>query len=602
MASAAERKPEIHDMDTVNKNEAGDAEKKSASDGDLHHTENPADHAITAADKEHYEKYGTYDRYEITEEDCYDELGFCFPTWKKWTILSIVFMVQVSMNFNTSLYSNAVGGISEEFGVSKQAARLGAAIFLITYAFGCELWAPWSEELGRWPILQLSLFFVNIWQIPVGIAPNFGTILGFRALGGLSTAGGSVTLAMVADMWEPDNQQYAVAFIVFSSVGGSVLGPIAGGFVEQFLAWRWNIWIQLIFGGAVQIAHAIFVPETRTTVLMDRIAKKRRTEGEKNGKPENIWGPNELKTFKERFSVHEILVTWVRPFRMFVTEPIVLVLSLLSGFSDAIIFMFLQSYALVYEQWNFSAYAIGLTFIAIGIGYFIAWFSFFPAIKRNERLRRDHPDDERSQYEARLWWLLYTAPCLPIGLIIFAWTSTGPPIHWIGSLIGSAIIGIANYAIYMATIDYMICAYGPYSASATGGNGWARDFLAGVLTLPATPFFSNIGGENHLAYASTILFAISLLLVVSVYVIYWKGPELRKRSPFAQQLSAARDETGGRRVSSLPGMYGSRANSFAQQGGSMPNSRRGSVVRGVPGGENRYAMHRRQSARSAGGA
>jgi MFS family permease len=363
---------------------------------------------------------------------------------------------------------------------------------------------------------------------------------------------------------------------------------------------RWNIWIQLIFGGAVQLAHAIFVPETRTTVLLDRIAKKRRAEGEKNGKPNNIWGPNELKTFKERFSFHEILVTWIRPFRMFLTEPIVLVLSLLSGFSDAIIFMFLQSYALVYAQWDFPAYAVGLTFVAIGIGYFIAWFSFFPAIKRNERIRRDHPDDERSQYEARLWWLLYTAPCLPIGLIIFAWTSTGPPIHWMGSLVGSAIIGIANYAIYMATIDYMICAYGPYSASATGGNGWARDFLAGVLTLPATPFFQNIGGDLHLAYASTILFCISLLLVVSVYVIYWKGPELRARSPFAQQLSAARDETGGRRVSSLPGMYGSRANSLVHQGASMPNSRRGSVVRGVPGGENRYEMHRRQSARSTG--
>lgn len=51
----------------------------------------------------------------------------------------------------------------------------------------------------------------------------------------------------------------------------------------------------------------------------------------------------------------------------------------------------------------------------------------------------------------------------------------------------------------------MIAAYGPYSASATGGNGWARDFLAGALTLPATPFFNNIGGEYHLAYASTIL-------------------------------------------------------------------------------------------------
>lgn len=588
MASAAEVPPRIHDPATVGNFDAADAEKKdSSSDLEHHHAENPAGHADSDADREHYEKYGTYDRYEITEEDCYEELGFAFPSWKKWLILSIVFLVQVSMNFNTSLYSNAIGGISEEFSVSKQAARLGAALFLITYAFGCELWAPWSEELGRWPVLQLSLFFVNIWQIPVGIAPNFGTILAFRALGGLSTAGGSVTLAMVADMWEANEQQYAVAFIVFSSVGGSVLGPIVGGFVEQFLAWRWNIWIQLIFGGAVQIAHAILVPETRTTVLMDRIAKKRRKEGEKNGKPVNVWGPNELKTFKERFNPREIMTTWLRPFRMFLTEPIVLVLSLLSGFSDAIIFMFLQSYSLVYEQWNFATYSVGLAFCGIGIGYFLAWFSFIPAIKRNKRLRAERPGDEQAQYESRLWWLLYTAPCLPIGLIIFAWTSTGPPIHWIGSLIGSAIIGIANYAIYMATIDYMICAYGPYSASATGGNGWARDFLAGVLTLPATPFFENIGGDNHLAYASTILFAISLLLVVSVYVIYWKGPVLRKRSPFAQQLSAARDETGGRRVSALPGLYGSRANSIT---GTMAQSRRGSVVRGIPGEHRHHSL------------
>ena len=50
-------------------------------------------------------------------------------------------------------------------------------------------------------------------------------------LGGLSSAGGSVTLAMVANMWEADSQLYAVAYVVFSLVGGLVLGPIVGGFV-----------------------------------------------------------------------------------------------------------------------------------------------------------------------------------------------------------------------------------------------------------------------------------------------------------------------------------------------------------------------------------
>jgi len=498
--------------------------------------------------KETGKDYDNGDKIILTEDDCYEELGFCFPTWKKWTILSVIFIVQVSMNFNTSLYSNAITGMTEEFGISAQAARCGAMIFLVLYAFGCELWAPWSEELGRWPILQLSLFLVNIWQIPVALAKNFGTVMAGRALGGLSSAGGSVTLGMVADMWEPDEQQYAVAFIVFSSVGGSVLGPVVGGFVEQYAQWRWNIWIQLIFGGFVQALHFFLVPETRTSCMLDKIAKKRRKAGETN-----VYGPTELVPWKERFSAKEIIQTWIRPFKMFLTEPIVLTLSLLSGFSDALIFMFLQSYALVYDQWGFSAYQIGLAFLPLLIGYFIAWFSFFPAIARNKRQRRENPNDEHAQYESRLWWLLFTVPCLPIGLIGFAWTSGGPPIHWIGSMVFSAVIGIANYSIYMATIDYMICAYGPYSASATGGNGWSRDFLAGVLTVPATPFYTNIGGKHHLEYASTILACIALLLVVSVYVIYWKGPVLRKRSPFAQQLSSAREDNGGRRASAIYG-------------------------------------------------
>lgn len=184
------------------------------------------------------EKLGTYDKYEITEDDCYEELGYCYPKWKKWYILTVIFWVQVSMNFNTSLYSNAIPGISEEFHVSAQAARCGAMIFLVLYAFGCELWAPWSEEFGRWPVLQLSLFLVNVWQLPVALAPNFASIMVGRALGGLSSAGGSVTLGMIADMWEADNQQYAVAYVVFSSVGGSVLGPIVGGFTEKYLDWR----------------------------------------------------------------------------------------------------------------------------------------------------------------------------------------------------------------------------------------------------------------------------------------------------------------------------------------------------------------------------
>ena len=192
---------------------------------------------------------------ELTLDDCYDKLGFSFPWYKKWIILSIIFAVQVSMNFNTGVYANGLTGLTSEFGISAQAARVGQMIFLVTYAFGCELWAPWSEEFGRWPIMQLSLFLVNIWQIPCALAPNYGTIVVCRALGGLSSAGGSVTLGMTADMWEPDDQGYAVAYVVLSSVLGSTVGPFFGGFIEQYLTWPWVFWVQLIVGGVTQAMH-----------------------------------------------------------------------------------------------------------------------------------------------------------------------------------------------------------------------------------------------------------------------------------------------------------------------------------------------------------
>ena len=423
----------------------------------------------------------------LTEAGAYDRLGFCFSWYKKWYILTIVFLVQVSMNFNTSLYSNAIEGMTTTFGISAQAGRVGACVFLISYAFGCELWAPWSEDFGRWPIMQMSLFLVNLWQIPVALAQNYGTVVIGRVLGGFSSAGGSVTLAMVADMWEPEDQQWAVAFVVFSSVGGSVLGPVVGGFTEMYLDWRWSIWLQLFFGLFVQILHLLFVPETRSTILLDCIAKERRQAGGN----QRIYGPNEMIPLKERLAWGEIVRTWWRPFKMFFKEPIVSVLSLLSGFSDALIFMFIQSFALVYARWGFNSVEVGLTFIPILIGYFIGYGIFGFAIKRNIALRAKQPNSEYAQYEHRLFYLLWTAPLLPLGLFGFAWTSTGPPLPWIASMIFSAMVGIANYAIYMATIDYMITAYGPYSASATGGNGFSRDFLAGILTLPAAPFYKS---------------------------------------------------------------------------------------------------------------
>ncbi|WVR08319.1 hypothetical protein IAU60_005372 [Kwoniella sp. DSM 27419] len=512
--------------------------------------------AVDHVDRPKQRRGDTADGKHVLQEDEVPEaLGYAWSTRKKWTCLSVIFVVQCSMNFNASIYANGIDFLSEKFSISAQAARVGQCVFLICYAFGCELWAPWSEELGRRWILQASLFLVNIWQILAALAPNYGTVVVARALGGLSSAGGSVTLGMVADLYHSHDQQYAVAFIVFSSVFGSVIGPLAGPFIQANLSWEWICWTQLIFGATTQILHFFIVPESRSTIMLDKHAKKLRAEGQTN-----VYGPNELKSFKERFTFKEIIRTWYRPFEMLLFEPIVLFCSLLSGFSDALIFTFLEAFGPVYKQWNFTTEQMALTFVPLAIGYFIAYALYIPPLHKQRVTLRKNPD---AAPEIRLYPLLWLAPLECIGLFGFAWTSLGPPhVHWIAPMIFSALVGIANYAIYMSTIDYMIAAYGPYSASATGGNGLARDFLAGIAAMYSTPFYSNVGGESyrlHLEWPSTILAIIAAIVTVPIFVFYFKGKWFRERSKFAMTLAGERKDRGQDRLDRSDKIQGSAA-------------------------------------------
>jgi hypothetical protein len=153
--------------------------------------------------------------------------------------------------------------------------------------------------------------------------------------------------------------------------------------------------------------------------------------------------------------------------------------------------------------------------------------------------------------EARLKPLLFHVVLLPIGLLICAFVATGPPLHWTGVVVASILVGIANFAIYYATVDYMVAAYGPYSASACGGNGFMRDFLAGMCALYTGPMHKNLGIRN----AYLVLFGLAVLFCGPVYVFYYKGSEIRAKSKFARDLADA-GETGHVELDELGGRHG----------------------------------------------
>lgn len=67
----------------------------------------------------------------LIEEENADKTAYAWSSRKKWILLTVVALCQTSMNFNAAIYSNAVEGINEHFGITN--ARMGMVAFLVTY-------------------------------------------------------------------------------------------------------------------------------------------------------------------------------------------------------------------------------------------------------------------------------------------------------------------------------------------------------------------------------------------------------------------------------------------------------------------------------------
>ena len=95
----------------------GETQEKTSSFGDssnaaLPGNSSPGDHKAEPATTREDGKI------EIKEEDHGDKLGYAFTPFRKWTILTVIFWVQVSMNFNTSIYANTVEPLTKAFKTS----------------------------------------------------------------------------------------------------------------------------------------------------------------------------------------------------------------------------------------------------------------------------------------------------------------------------------------------------------------------------------------------------------------------------------------------------------------------------------------------------
>lgn len=117
----------------------------------------------------------------------------------------------------------------------------------------------------------------------------------------------------IVDIADPEYLALAMSMWSIAPLNGPSLGPIIGGFVYQYLGWRWDNWIVLILGGVGTLMMATCKETYHPAILKKKAARLRKEMDDPRW-----WCQYDQKVS----SVHLIKINLSRPFVLFATEPI----------------------------------------------------------------------------------------------------------------------------------------------------------------------------------------------------------------------------------------------------------------------------------------
>lgn len=160
---------------------------------------------------------------EFLPEDPYNPMEF--PSWKKWTITSVLAVASLAVAFASTAYSSGIEDIMKQFDVSSEVAMIGLSLFVLGLAVGPIFWAPLSEEYGRQYLFIITMTAHVAFNAGAAASPNIETLIILRFLAAVfGAAPYTNSNAVLADIF-PASQR-GLAMTLFGAA--PFLGPALG--------------------------------------------------------------------------------------------------------------------------------------------------------------------------------------------------------------------------------------------------------------------------------------------------------------------------------------------------------------------------------------
>lgn len=434
-----------------------------------------------------------------------------WPKPRKWLMVFIVSLYTFMSPLASSILSPAIDDMSAELHITQEIEQnLSVSIFVLAWAI-CPLFvAPLSEIFGRKIVLNTSIVLLVIFNMASALSKNTAQLLVFRFLAGCSGAPPlSIGGGTLADLFNDEDRNAALAYYSFGPTVGPVIAPIIAGFITENAGWRWVLWVLTIATGFSAAFGAIFYRETYAPVLLKRKAEKLRKE---TGNPH-------LHTIFELTSAsfrRQLYTAVTRPIRLVFLHPIVTGLGLYLAFVYGFMYLLIVAFPILWT--NFYGYNVGISglmYVAWGVGFCIG-LPIWATVMQRLYLYQIKKNGGVARPEFRLPLLPICSVFLGVGLFWYGWSAEAH-LMWLMPCIGVGIFASAIVGVFQGVQNYLIDMNPRVSASSLAAAQVFRSYFGFGFPLFGQAMYNKLGFGWASSISGIIIFILGMPFPIFVF-------------------------------------------------------------------------------------
>lgn len=180
----------------------------------------------------------------------------------KWIILALLALAQFMVVLDVSIVNVALPSISRALHFAANNLQWVVTAYALTFGGFLLLGGRAADLYGRRKVFMTAVSVFGLVSLLCGLAQSEGQLIAARAVQGLAGAFMSPAALSIVLTEFKEGKERNTALGVWSAVaaGGAAVGVLLGGFLTQYLDWRWNFFVNVPVGLFVILASARLLP------------------------------------------------------------------------------------------------------------------------------------------------------------------------------------------------------------------------------------------------------------------------------------------------------------------------------------------------------